>query len=312
MEMTNFDPGLTQKFGAGLTRAINKDGMFNVRRTGTSWRDIHPYLHLINMPWPLFVAVVVIGYVVVNLLFASAYHSLGPGQLAGVEGGSEADRFLSAFYFSAQTLTTVGYGGLSPKGTAANMLAVFEAMLGWLSLAVATGLLYGRVSRPSARLGFSGRMVVAPFQSGSSVQFRIVNQRANTLMDVEAMVLLMTVQGAPGALRREYDLLKLERRRIFFFPLTWTIVHPIDNESPFLGKTPADLERLQAEVLILVKAFDDTFSQTVHARYSYRYDEIVWDGRFKPAFEIGESGDMILHVDRVGDYAAAGSLGTSA
>jgi inward rectifier potassium channel len=146
-----------------------------------------------------------------------------------MEADSRVDRVLHAFHFSAQTLTTVGYGTISPRSAAANLGAVFEAMLGWLSFAVGAGLLYGRVSRPSARLGFSDRMLVAPYKDGAGLQFRVVNQRANTLMGVEAMALLMSVQGAPGQLRREYDLLRIERRKIFFFPLTWTIVHPIDE-----------------------------------------------------------------------------------
>jgi len=304
MDTTSFDPGLTQQYTARLRRIINRDGSFNVRRRGTRLRDIHPYLHLINMSWPYFLATVVLGYIATNLIFAAVYSGLGPGQLLGADAVSGvAGRFLDAFYFSAQTLTTVGYGTIAPTGTAANMVATFEALLGWLGFALAAGLLFGRVSRPSARIGFSRRMLVAPYQSGSSLQFRIVNQRANSLMEVEAMVMLMTVQGPAGQLKRTYDLLKLERNKIFFLPLTWTLVHPIDAESPLLGRTPEDLERLQAEVLILIKAYDDTFSQTVHARQSYRYDEIVWSARFAPSFEFSPEGDMVLHVDRVGEYA---------
>jgi inward rectifier potassium channel len=246
---------------------------------------------------------VLLGYVATNLVFASVYWSLGPGQLQGADAaGDAAGRFLDAFYFSAQTLTTVGYGTISPRGSAANLVATFEALLGWLGFALAAGLLFGRVSRPSARIGFSQQMIVAPYQGGASLQFRIVNQRANSLMEVEAMAMLMTVQGQAGQLKRAYDLLKLERSKIFFLPLTWTVVHPIDADSPFSGKTAEDLERLQAEVLILIKAHDDTFSQTVHARQSYRYDEIVWRARFAPSFEFSQEGDMILHVDRVGVY----------
>jgi inward rectifier potassium channel len=303
MDTTSFDPGLTQQYTVRLRRAINKDGSFNLRRRGSRLRDIHPYLHLINMSWPYFLATVVFGYVATNLLFAAVYWGLGPGQLASVNtAGSVAGRFLDAFYFSAQTLTTVGYGTIAPRGMAANMVATFEALLGWLGFALAAGLLFGRVSRPSARIGFSPQMIVAPYQGGSSLQFRIVNRRVNSLMEVEAMVMLMTVQGPAGQLKRAYDLLKLERNKIVFLPLTWTVVHPIDSDSPLFGKTPADLERLQAEVLILIKAYDDTFSQMVHTRQSYRYDEIVWSARFAPSFEFSQEGDMVLHIDRVGVY----------
>jgi inward rectifier potassium channel len=307
MEQPTFDPGLTQKFTGTLRRAINKDGSFNVHRSGTTWRDVHPYLYLINMPWLGFFALTFLVYVVANTLFALVYYALGPNTLQGADAPTALDHFLNSFFFSAHTLTTVGYGSISPKSTTANIVAAIEAMVGLMGFALATGLLFGRVSRPSAKIGYSASMLVAPYQEGTSLQFRVVNQRANTLMELEAQVLLMTVVGPPGQLRRDFRPLKLERHRVYFFPLTWTLVHPIDEHSPLLGKTAADLEKLQAEVLILIKGFDDTFSQTVHSRYSYRYDEISWGQRFAPAFQIDTEGDIVLEVDKVGAIAAEGN-----
>ena len=309
MDHPTFDPGLTQKFTAPLRRTINKDGTFNVHRRGTTWRDINGYLYLINMPWPGFFACVLVGYLVVNTLFALVYYALGPDQLqGGADSATNMGHFLNAFFFSAQTLTTVGYGKISPAGTAANVVAALEAMTGLMGFALATGLLFGRVSRPSARIGYSDRMVIAPYLDGTSLQFRVVNKRTNTLMELEAKVMLMTVEGKPGNLKRDYRVLKLERHNVYFFPLTWTIVHPIDEHSPLYGKTADDLDRLQAEILILIKGFDDTFSQTVHSRYSYRYDEIVWGARFAPSFDVDEAGAIVLEVDQVGALAAGEAL----
>ena len=307
MQKPTFDPGLTQQFSGPLRRAINKDGSFNVRRRGATWRDFHPYLHLINMRWPQFLAVIFVSYLAVNTIFALGYFALGADQLQGAESPTEFGRFLNGFFFSAHTLTTVGYGSISPKGTASNILAALEAMVGLMGFALGTGLLYGRVSRPSARIGFSDRALIAPYQDGMSLQFRIVNQRPNMLMELEARVLLMTVEDA-GQPKRNYKVLRLEREHVFFFPLTWTIVHPLDPEIPLWGKTAADLERFQAEILILITGYDDTFSQTVHARYSYRHDELVWGARFTPAFHIGADGDMMLEVDRVGAFTMGGAL----
>jgi len=306
MQKPKFDPGLTERYTGRLRRAINKDGTFNVRRMGTSWRDSHPYLQLVSMPWPAFWLTLVTGYVGVNTLFALVYYSLGPGQVGGTEDPSKLGRFMTDFFFSAHTLTTVGYGSLYPRGVGANLVALLEAMVGLLAFAVATGLLFGRVSRPSARFAFSERMVMAPFGNGSSLQFRVANRRANTLMELEARMMLMTVVDDGGQLRRNYDLLKLERERVLFLPLTWTVVHPIDPDSPLFNRTAADLEQAQAEILILVKAWDETFSQTVHARYSYTHEEIVWGRRFAHAFRIDESGDMVVQVDRVGELVAMG------
>jgi inward rectifier potassium channel len=236
----------------------------------------------------------------VNALFALAYFLMGAQQVQGADAPTAFERFMKDFFFSAQTLSTVGYGAMSPQSTAANALAALEAMLGLMGFALATGLLFGRVSRPSARIGFSENMLVAPYQDGTSLQFRIVNQRLNSLMELHVSVMLMVVDNGGGELRRDFKILNLEREGVIFFPLTWTVVHPIDQDSPLYGKTAADLERLQAEVLILVKGFDDTFSQTVHARYSYRYDEVKWGARFAPAFEVDPEGDLILDVNRVG------------
>jgi len=305
MRQATFDPGLTQKLTVPLRRAINKDGTFNVHRHGTTWRDTNGYLYLINMSWPGFFSSILLVYLAVNTLFALVYYALGPDQLQGADAPTDFAHFLNSFFFSAHTLTTVGYGSISPKGNAANFVAAFEAMVGLMGFALATGLLFGRVSRPSARIGFSQKMVMAPYQDGSALEFRIVNLRKNNLMELEAKVMLMVVEGAAGHLKRDYHVLRLERSTVYFFPLTWTIVHPVDERSPFHGKTAADLQRLQAEILILIKGFDDTFSQTVHARYSYRYDEIEWGAQFAPAFDADEHGDLVLEVNQVGAITPA-------
>lgn len=303
MQKPSFDPGLTQRFDRPLRRIINKDGSFNVRRSGTTWRDFHPYLHLINMRWPAFLSALFAGYLLANTLFAAAYFWLTPGQLQGADAADPLHRFWNDFFFSAHTLTTVGYGNIAPAGLGANLLASFEGLVGVLGFAVATGLLYGRVSRPSARVGFSGNAVIAPYQDGSSLQFRVVNRRANSLVELEARVLLMTVERNGVESRRSYSVLNLERDRVLFLPLTWTIVHPIDSNSPLWAKTAADLDRLQAEVLILLKGYDDTFNQTVIARHSYRHDELRWDSRFAPAFFVDTEGDLVLELPKVGELA---------
>ena len=155
MRKASFDPGLTEKFISPITRAINPDGSFNVRRQGTTWRDFHPYLHLINMGWPAFFATLVAGYTLANLLFAAVYFALGHGHLQGADDPTAFGRFLNDFFFSSHTLSTVGYGNISPRSVPANFVAALEALVGVLGFAVATGLLFGRVSRPSARIGYS-------------------------------------------------------------------------------------------------------------------------------------------------------------
>jgi inward rectifier potassium channel len=300
MHKPTFDPGLTTRYDGSLRRALNKDGSFNVHRRGVTWRDINPYLHLINISWPAFLTTVFLSYVAVNALFALTYFLIGTQQIQGTDAPTAFGRFMHVFFFSAQTLSTVGYGTMAPRSMAANSVAALEAMLGLMGFALATGLLFGRVSRPSAKIGFSSNVMVASYQDGTSLQFRIVNQRLNSLMELQARVMLMIVESVDGELRRSFKILTLERESVVFFPLTWTIVHPIDQESPLYGKSAEDLEKLQAELLILIKGFDDTFSQTVHSRYSYRYDEFKWGARFAPAFEVDAEGDLVLDVNKVG------------
>ena len=309
MQKPSFDPGLTQQVTGTLLRAINKDGSFNVDRRGASWRNIHPYLHLINTGWLPFLGIVLMAYLLVNTIFAVIYFSLPPEQIQGTFALTNFGRFMNDFFFSAHTLTTVGYGNFAPNGITANAVAALEAMTGLMGFALATGVLFGRVSKPSAKIGFSENVLITPYQDRTSLQFRIVNLRSNTLIELQATVMLMTVDGPPGKLEREFKLLTLERERIYFFPVTWTVVHPIEESSPLYGKTADDLARLRAEVLILIKGFDDTFSQTVNARYSYRFDEIVWDAKFSPAFEIDPGGQIVLELDRLGAFARTKAAG---
>jgi inward rectifier potassium channel len=304
MQKPTFDPGLTQQFTAPFRRVINKDGSFNVHRRGATWRDIHPYLHLINMGWFRFFGTILVAYFLANIAFALIYYSLGPGQLAGADAATPAGRLLNDFFFSSHTLSTVGYGNITPKSIAANCVAAMEALVGVLGFAVATGLLFGRVCRPSARIGFSDNMLVAPYQDGTSLQFRVVNRRTNDLMDLDVRMMLMSVDTKNGKAAREYTRLKLEREQVVFLPLTWTIVHPIDNESPLFGKTESDMKEQQTELLIVIKAYDDTFSQTVIARHSYRYDEIIWHRRFSPAFFVDDEGDIVLELPKLGELAS--------
>ncbi len=305
MQKPTFDPGLTQQYTGVLKRAINKDGEFNVRRAGLTWRDGHPYLFLINASLPTFMGLVAAAFIAMNTLFAGVYMAIGIENVKGTEAPTEWLRFVNAFFFSAHTLTTVGYGNMYPSGIAANTVASIEALAGLMAFAIATGLLFGRFSRPSARIGFSPNILVAPYMDGTSLQFRIVNRRSNNLIELEARLLLMTVEFIGERLQRRYLPLDLERNQVLFFPLTWTVVHPIDEKSPLFGKTLEDLERLQAEVMIMLKGFDETFGQRVNARSSYRYDEIVWGARFAPAFEIEQSGDLLLEVNKVGAIESA-------
>ena len=297
MKKESFDPGLTTRFTGDLRRTINADGSFNVKRTGLRWRDANPYLMLIDTTWPRFLFLVLLVFLSVNLIFAAIYMVIGIGSLKGLE--SDMSPFANAFFFSVHTLTTVGYGNVYPDGPWANLVSSLEAATGLMVFAIVTGLLYGRFSRPSARIVYSKNAIIAPYQDGTSLQFRVANARSNTLMNMEAKVLLMTVDSSNGEPKRNFVDLALERHRIYFFALTWTIVHPIDQASPLYGKSPEEVASVASELLVLIQGFDDTFSQVVHSRYSYRHDEIIWGAKFTPAFKVDKQGSLVVEVDHI-------------
>ncbi|MGA2766336.1 MAG: ion channel [Spirochaetia bacterium] len=305
LNQQQFDPGITQVYSGDLRRIVNRDGSFNVRRKGWSLKDLHVYQLMVSMSWPAFMGLVLALFAVVNLAFTALYVSAGLDNLAGATAPTRIESILNAFFFSVQTLTTVGYGAISPKGIATNAIASIEAMMGVLGFAFAAGLLYGRFSRPSARILFSDHAVMAPFRGGMSLQFRIANRRSNAIVNLEATVLLMTVELVGGEHKRRYVRLELERPNVYFLPLTWTIVHPIDDASPLKGLTPEQLADRSAELLVLITGFDDSFSQLVNARTSFRFDEIVWGVRFVPAFHADDQGELVLDLGKINDTTPA-------
>ncbi|MDB5158161.1 MAG: Inward rectifier potassium channel Kirbac3, partial [Mucilaginibacter sp.] len=267
-------------------RLVNRDGSINVKRKGLSFfNTANNYHTLITMSWGKFWLFVLSGYLAANIIFAFIYVSLGPGTLDGAVGNTYFYRFMDAFFFSAQTISTVGYGHISPRGMAANSIAALESMAGLLAFALATGLLYGRFSRPSAKIKYSEHIIIAPYlENSKGLMFRLTNLRRNTLIDLQMEVIFSYNEDVNGKKVRRFLPLELERKRVSILTLSWTVVHPLNDDSPLKDITPEDLASTEASFAILLKAFDDTFSQTVHSRTSYQYDEVVWGGKFKPTF----------------------------
>ena len=280
-------------------RLLNRDGSFNVVREGLGLlATLAPYHQLLTLSWAGFLGFVALAYAVLNLVFAVLFLLCGPDALAGPGAHMLGGRFSQAFFFSIQTFATIGYGQIGPNGFAANMLVTVEALVGLMYQALATGLLFARFSRPTAAIAFSRHAIVAPYAGIQALEFRIANQRRrNEIIELEAQVLYTSLEpNRTGELVRRYRLLPLERNKVTFFPLTWTIVHPIDEQSPLHGKTREDLLAEQAEILVLLTGVDETYEQTVHARSSYRGDEIIWNARFQSIFR-GQSAARLLSVD---------------
>lgn len=281
-------------FGAVVSREsrqrlLNRDGSFNVERRGLPfWSSFSAYHAMLTMPWWQFFGISAATYFLANAFFALVYLACGPNSLGGLLGsetvGVESHPYLRAFFFSVQTLSTIGYGHIVPIGTAANTVVAIEAVVGLFGFAIVTGLLFARFARPTAKILFSSHALIAPYENISALEFRVANARSNELIEVTAKVLLSRFEEIDGTRTRRYYPLSLERPGVVFLPLTWTVVHPIDEKSPLFGETAETLKAIQAEFLVLLSGFDETFSTIVHTRTSYVPEEVKWGYRFANAF----------------------------
>lgn len=287
-------------------RLLNRDGSFNVRREGLRfWASLSLYQSLLTMSWTHFLTLLVVSFFAINGLFGLAYVFCGPGALAGPAEGVCNQGFLLAFFFSVHTFSTIGYGHIVPVGLASNLVVTVESLVGLLWVALSTGLIFARFSRPTAKILFSQKALMAPYQDITAFEFRIVNSRSNQVIELEAKVLFSRFVNEKGRKVRRFELLNLERNKVAFFPLSWTIVHPINENSPLYGLTDQDLNETDAEFLILLTGIDETFCQTVHTRSSYKPSEIIWGARFSNLFNHPEDNQPItIQVDRLHAYEA--------
>ncbi len=286
-------------------RFINRDGTFNLRKEGVTYLQRFSLYHsMLNMPIWKFIGLILIVYASVNLIYASIYLLVGIDQLQGVVATTYWGKFKEAFFFSTETFTTVGYGRVNPMGDGANVVAAIEAMSGFLSFALATGLMFGRFSRPKSFLIFSDFALISPYQDKTALMFRFAPYKDNhTLTDVQIRVNVgIKVQMDGMAEYRYYDL-TLERNKVESLPMNWTVVHPIDDKSPFLGFTKEDMEASDVELYVLIRGFDDVYSNFVQQRTSYTYDEIKFNGKFVPMYRESLDGrTTILELHKLNAY----------
>lgn len=293
------DFGLGEKSASNGYRALNKDGSFNIEKTNVSFFEGLNFFHnLITMKWSHFFGYIVLGYFIVNILFATIYTSIGVENLTGSVGDTGFNRFMKAFFFSAQTITTLGYGRVAPLGLPANSVAAIESLLGLLFFALATGLLYGRFSKPVSKIKYSSKAVIAPYKNINGFMFRIINPKKNELFDVEMNVSVSMKR--PNSQLRDFQVLELERERVRFFPAMWTVVHPIDKNSPLYELNKSDLYEKDFEFIAMLKAFDESSGQMVYSRSSYKPNEIEWGQKFIYAVE-QRKGKIVIDVSKISE-----------
>jgi inward rectifier potassium channel len=292
-------------FGANAAnyggRFISKDGSSNIVKRGMPFLDQISWYHtLLTMPTWKFQIIILFFFIIINFIFATIYYSIGVEHLNGITGYSEIEKFGQAYFFSAQTFTTVGYGHISPQGFLTSAIAATEALIGLLSFALATGLLYGRFSKPKAYLKFADNALISPYQDGTALMMRITPFKNTNLTDAEARVTLGLIVEENGKKVNKFFPLKLEFEKVNALTLSWTLVHPITEDSPLYGFTENDFKTDKGEVLVFVKSFDEMFSNIVAIRSSYTFDEIVYGAKFVQMYEHSpDNKKTILHLDKL-------------
>jgi inward rectifier potassium channel len=285
-------------------RLFNKDGSPNLKKTGIPFLERISWYHtMLEMSRVKFLFIIFLTYLVINIFFAIVYLAVGIEKLSGMSVETPLEKFGEAFFFSAQTFTTVGYGRLSPTGFLMSFIASSEALIGLLSFAVATGLMYGRFSRPQAFVKFSENAVLAPFKDIVAVMFRMVPYKNNNLSEAEVKMMIAMTMEENGAVTNKFFPLSLEISKVNSMPLNWTVVHPISEASPFYGLSKEDLVNANAEILVFFQAFDDTFSSTVMDRTSYRAEEIIFGAKFNSMYyKDAKHGRTVLDVSLLNSF----------
>lgn len=296
------DPGLGSKYEGSTKRLINQDGSFNIKKVGINSNIRDTYHSVINMTWTKFLSLALLIILLINIGFALIYVAIGVEHLKGDIEGDTLDNILQAFYFSFQTFTTVGYGQITPMGAVTNLVAFLESTTGLMVFAIITGILYGRFAKPNMRILYSNKALISPYKEGWAFMFRVTNMRKSILIELNASVVISIVEVVNNEKVRKYYRLPLEISSIDFFPASWTVVHPIDSKSELSKINLEDLNKIEAEFIIQLKGFDQTFGQSVHSHYSYICNEVVLGGKFKPAYSYDKDGTMVLPINQFHEY----------
>ena len=290
------DPGLGSDYRESVSRMINEDGSYNIKRSGGmhTFRDLYKYL--IELRWSVFFLWTTLTYLLINVIFAGIYMIGGVEDISGIN--PDSNQFLNAFFFSVQTFTTVGYGFLAPVGEVAGIISTFEAFLGLLYFALITGLLYGRFSKPSSKIAFARNAILTDFEDGTAIMLKMVNQRNSVLLKASAKC---TLAIDTEDKTRSYHTIDLQMDYIQFFPLTWTLVHKIGADSPFNNLDITQIRERNAELIVMVEALDETFSQNVIEKRSFAGDQWISGVKFKRNFSVNNEGEIELRIDELNE-----------
>lgn len=283
------------------TRLVSRRGTFRVTRIGeqrTGWRD--PYHKMLTLSWPRFLGLMSGIYLAANAVFGGLYW-IDKGAIGGIDDPT----YLDGFFFSIQTMGTIGYGVMHPVSLWANILVTIETLVAVFTVAVVAGLMFARFSRPTARVMFSTHAVVSPFDGVPTFRFRAANQRHNQIFEAQVTCSVLrsehTVEGYP--IRRFYDL-ELARKRNPIFAISWTVMHPIDERSPLYGMSIEAMIEADIEIVVVITGIDETFSTAIHSRYSYKVEDIRWNHRLVDILSRDSGGRVTIDYGRFHETVA--------
>ncbi len=295
------DPGFGHNSAENVKGTINKDGSSNIIHVNRKFSIDDLYTFFIELSWWRFFAMVIASYTVLNILFGIIYVTIGIEQITASKGSFFKD-FLNGFFFSAQTLTTVGYGGIAPKGILANIIAAFEALIGLTSFSFITGLLYGRFSKPRASIRFSDNLIIRDFKEERALMFRLMNSRKTIMIEPEVSVTLsLNEKNRENQYKRSFFTLELERKRITYLPTIWTIVHPINKKSPLYNLTNDEIQKLDAGLYVLIQYHEESFGQKVYQASSYKFNQLITDVKYTPSSSFDENGYTVLDHQKLSE-----------
>jgi len=288
------DPGLGNISSPYAKCIVNSDGRFNIIHLNKSAQLRETYIYLVNISWFRFLTLAFIAYLVLNTIFAVIYLLIGIEQITKSTGIVFQD-FLNAFFFSSQTITTLGFGAMSPTGIASGIVSSIEALVGLLLFSFLTGLLYGRFSKPKASIRFRESIILRDFNLTKAIMFRLVNNHKGIMINPKVTVTLsLSEKNNKGEFANTFYSLSLERDSITYLPTTWTIVHEIDDQSPFYKFSKEDINKQTGELLVMISYYDDSFNQEVHQIHSYILKDIKTDYKFTKAYYYNKDGKMVL------------------
>lgn len=281
-------------------RLLNRDGTYNIKKQGVAWLSQFSFFHfLINTSWTMFFSSTILYYILINAIFGGAYYVAGLEEIRGIDYDSGVHPYFQLCFFSSHTLTSVGYGNIHPIGMSAQVISFFEGFIGAISFALITGLFFAKISKPHIRINFSENAIISPHNGGKALMFRLVNGMNSILNESQVFVMLSFVDESG---KRRFYQLNLEIDKIYMFVISWTVVHPITDDSPFKDIDLGNINSLDGEIVIQLKAFDETYSQEIMARYSYTFDEVIYNATYISMHDLDDEGNAIVNMHDINKY----------